>query len=148
MRYISGLEIGDLVASFKHDLRIEHRYYVGSKLFCTSLIPGDVIADVTAVSTKKRLASANGTYCITKNHDIEQNIILLILPSRQLKYISSNYICTIGRIGYEKSFMEIVGKAGLNRILGWRPTVRGVAMNPVDHPHGGRTKTNSPEKSP
>ena len=42
----------------------------------------------------------------------------------------------------------MIGKAGRNRWLGVRPTVRGVAMNPVDHPHGGNTKTNSPEVSP
>lgn len=41
-----------------------------------------------------------------------------------------------------------MGKAGINRNFGIRPTVRGVAMNPVDHPHGGRTKTNSPELTP
>jgi large subunit ribosomal protein L2 len=43
---------------------------------------------------------------------------------------------------------EIIGKAGINRKRGIRPTVRGVAMNPVDHPHGGRTKVSQPEVSP
>jgi len=41
-----------------------------------------------------------------------------------------------------------IGKAGINMNRGYRPTVRGVAKNPVDHPHGGRTKTNSPERTP
>jgi len=40
-----------------------------------------------------------------------------------------------------------LGKAGINFILGKKPKVRGVARNPVDHPHGGRTKTNQPEVS-
>ena len=43
---------------------------------------------------------------------------------------------------------EIYGKAGSLRYRGLKPKVRGVAMNPVDHPHGGRTKTNKPEVSP
>jgi large subunit ribosomal protein L2 len=42
----------------------------------------------------------------------------------------------------------LVGKAGININRGFRPTVRGVAKNPVDHPHGGRTKSNSPERTP
>jgi len=42
----------------------------------------------------------------------------------------------------------LIGKAGINIKKGFRPTVRGVAKNPVDHPHGGRTKTNSPERTP
>jgi len=42
----------------------------------------------------------------------------------------------------------LVGKAGVNIIRGFRPSVRGVAKNPVDHPHGGRTKTNAPERTP
>jgi large subunit ribosomal protein L2 len=42
----------------------------------------------------------------------------------------------------------VVGKAGLNRNVNLRPRVRGVAMNAVDHPHGGRSKTNSPEVTP
>lgn len=42
----------------------------------------------------------------------------------------------------------VTGKSGINRNLGKNVIVRGVAMNPVDHPHGGRTKTNKPEVSP
>jgi len=42
---------------------------------------------------------------------------------------------------------KIFGKAGFNKILGKKSKVRGVARNPVDHPHGGRTKTNKPEVS-
>jgi len=44
--------------------------------------------------------------------------------------------------------MESIGKAGRKRNRGWRPTVRGEAMNPVDHPHGGRTRGGRPEVTP
>lgn len=42
---------------------------------------------------------------------------------------------------------QVQGNAGINRNYGYRPKTRGVAMNPVDHPHGGRTKSNKPEVS-
>jgi large subunit ribosomal protein L2 len=54
----------------------------------------------------------------------------------------------LGRNSNIWRFKEIVGKAGRNINRGFKSSVRGVAMNPVDHPHGGRTKTNSPEKTP
>jgi large subunit ribosomal protein L2 len=55
---------------------------------------------------------------------------------------------TLGRVSNIFKKKEIVGKAGRNVLKGSRPSTRGVAMNPVDHPHGGRTKTNSPELTP
>ena len=54
----------------------------------------------------------------------------------------------LGRNSNIKAKFSIWGNAGRKRLSGWRPTVRGVAMNPVDHPHGGRTKTSQPELSP
>ena len=47
-----------------------------------------------------------------------------------------------------KNYKKVVGSAGINFFNGVNPRVRGVAMNPVDHPNGGRTKTPKPEKSP
>jgi large subunit ribosomal protein L2 len=55
---------------------------------------------------------------------------------------------TLGRASNIFKKKEITGKAGRNVLKGFRPSTRGVAMNPVDHPHGGRTKTNSPELTP
>jgi len=53
----------------------------------------------------------------------------------------------VGRNSNISKKFNIFGKAGLVKKLGFNSNVRGVAMNPVDHPHGGRTKTNSPQKS-
>jgi len=53
----------------------------------------------------------------------------------------------LGRNANINKKFSVLGKAGLSRKLGFNPIVRGVAMNPVDHPNGGRTKTNSPSKS-
>lgn len=54
----------------------------------------------------------------------------------------------MGRVSNIFHKKEIFGKAGYFRNLNVRSTVRGVAMNPVDHPHGGRTKSSSPEITP
>ena len=61
----------------------------------------------------------------------------LKLPSGEVRLVSDKCMATIGQIG-NRSFEQIVsGKAGRSRWLGKRPKVRGVVMNPVDHPHGG-----------
>lgn len=73
---------------------------------------------------------------------------LVRLPSGQRIEVPLECRATIGRVGGEEHQMESIGKAGRNRNRGWRPTVRGEAMNPVDHPHGGRTRGGRPEVTP
>ncbi len=70
------------------------------------------------------------------------------LPSKKIIEISVNSIATIGIISNTQSNLTTIGKAGINRKLGIRPTVRGIAMNPVDHPHGGRSNGGMPSVSP
>jgi large subunit ribosomal protein L2 len=53
----------------------------------------------------------------------------------------------LGRNSQTDSRFKVLGKAGTRLLIGKKPKVRGVARNPVDHPHGGRTKTNQPEVS-
>ena len=53
----------------------------------------------------------------------------------------------LGKNAQTEKKLCVLGKAGYNYIIGKKPKVRGVARNPVDHPHGGRTKTNQPEVS-
>lgn len=64
---------------------------------------------------------------------------LLRLPSGKLILVSLQNLCTIGEVGFSEHKYSKIGKAGTNRNRGKRPHVRGQAMNPVDHPHGGRT---------
>jgi large subunit ribosomal protein L2 len=59
-----------------------------------------------------------------------------------------NNQATIGIISNTQSNLTTIGKAGINRNKGIRPTVRGIAMNPVDHPHGGRSNGGMPSVSP
>jgi large subunit ribosomal protein L2 len=67
----------------------------------------------------------------------EKNLVTLRLPSGEVRLVSQNCWATIGRVGNIDAFNLTLGKAGRNRWLGRRPHVRGSAMNPVDHPHGG-----------
>jgi len=67
----------------------------------------------------------------------ENNLATLRLPSGEVRLISQNCLATIGQIGNIDANNRTIGKAGSKRWLGKRPRVRGVVMNPIDHPHGG-----------
>ncbi len=67
----------------------------------------------------------------------EGDYVVLKLPSGELRMVFKKCMATIGSVGNEEHMNERIGKAGRNRWLGIRPTVRGTVMNPVDHPHGG-----------
>ena len=67
----------------------------------------------------------------------EGNIALLRLRSGEMRRVSLACRATIGEVGNQENSLRKLGKAGAKRWRGIRPTVRGVAMNPVDHPHGG-----------
>jgi large subunit ribosomal protein L2 len=67
----------------------------------------------------------------------EGNFVTVRLPSKEIRFISKYCWATIGQVGNVEAYNLKIGKAGRSRWLGIRPTVRGSAMNPVDHPHGG-----------
>jgi len=67
----------------------------------------------------------------------ETNYAMIKLPSGEVRYIHINCKATIGAVGNAEHFRVNIGKAGKKRYRGFRPHVRGVAMNPVDHPMGG-----------
>ena len=67
----------------------------------------------------------------------EGGFALIRLPSSEIRRIHDDCLATIGQVGNADHQGVKIGKAGRNRWLGWRPTVRGSAMNPRDHPHGG-----------
>jgi len=70
------------------------------------------------------------------------------LPSGKIIKIPSIFSATIGRVSNVLHDKIIIGKAGKTRYRGIRPSVRGIAMNPVDHPHGGRTNGGRPSVTP
>lgn len=67
----------------------------------------------------------------------EAGYVLLRLPSGELRKVWGKCRATIGQVGNQEHENIVIGKAGRSRWMGVRPTTRGVAMNPVDHPHGG-----------
>jgi large subunit ribosomal protein L2 len=78
----------------------------------------------------------------------EGKFALLKLPSGEQRMVQAECRATIGQVGNLDHENISIGKAGRSRWLGKRPHVRGVAMNPVDHPHGGgegRSKGNHPQ---
>jgi large subunit ribosomal protein L2 len=87
--------------------------------------------------SKPQYAKSAGTFVqlIQKGKDFSK----IKLPSRKLVNVSSKSYGTLGSVSNNQHNLLCIGKAGRNRNLGRRPIVRGVAMNPVDHPHGGRT---------
>lgn len=67
----------------------------------------------------------------------DKGMVQLQMPSGEIRMVSENCRATVGQIGLIEHSSFISGKAGRTRWLGRRPTVRGAAMNPIDHPHGG-----------
>lgn len=84
-----------------------------------------------------KLVKAAGTHATLVGHIAERPYSLVKLPSGQTKQVHSECRASIGTVGNSEWHLRVIGKAGRNRNLGIRPHVRGVAMNAVDHPHGG-----------
>lgn len=90
-------------------------------------------------------AAGTGAKIIKK---LEDNRILLQLPSKKLIKLNANVLATVGRVSNSWHKFEVYSKAGYSYILNKKPVVRGEAMNAVDHPHGGRTRGGVPRKNP
>jgi large subunit ribosomal protein L2 len=97
----------------------------GMAVHAIELIPGGGAKLVRSAGMVARIASRDETYAQIK------------LPSGEIRKVSVNCYATIGQVGNLEHEGRSLGKAGRKRWLGIRPTVRGVAMNPVDHPMGG-----------
>jgi large subunit ribosomal protein L2 len=88
-----------------------------------------------------QIARSAGTFVQLVGKD--QGYALLRLASGEVRRVNGECLATIGAVSNPDQQNVKIGKAGRNRWLGWRPSVRGTAMNPIDHPHGGgegRTK--------
>jgi large subunit ribosomal protein L2 len=98
---------------------------VGTTIHCVEILPGKGAQLARAAGTSVQLLAREGTYA------------QLRLRSGEIRRVHVDCRATIGEVGNEEHNLESIGKAGRQRWRGIRPTVRGVAMNPVDHPHGG-----------
>jgi large subunit ribosomal protein L2 len=82
-----------------------------------------------------KLARSAGNYIQVLAKDA--GMVDLKMPSTEVRRVSENAWASVGEVSNEEKRLEVYGKAGRSRWKGIRPTVRGTAMNPVDHPHGG-----------
>nr|QOS04575.1 50S ribosomal protein L2 [Sarcopeltis skottsbergii] len=109
---------------------------VGNALPLSKIPLGTAVHNVELTAGKGgQIVRAAGTYAQVLAKD--GNFITLKLPSSEVRIIHKECYATIGQVGNIDANNITIGKAGRNRWLGKKPTVRGVVMNPVDHPHGG-----------
>ena len=98
---------------------------VGSTIHCVEMMPGKGAQLARAAGGAVQLLAREGEYA------------QLRLRSGEIRKVHVNCRATIGEVANEEHSLRQLGKAGVKRWMGIRPTVRGVAMNPIDHPHGG-----------
>jgi len=126
-----GLNVGDSIKSGE-DAEVK----LGNTLPLKSIPSGTLIHNI-------ELNRGRGGQLVRSAGDAAQLMVkegeyaLVRLPSGEMRRIRSECLATIGQIGNVDHQNIKLGKAGRKRWLGWRPTVRGSAMNPRDHPHGG-----------
>jgi large subunit ribosomal protein L2 len=98
---------------------------VGTLIHCVELKPGKGAQMVRAAGGSCQIVAREGAYATLR------------MRSGEMRRVHSDCRATIGEVGHNEHNLRKLGKAGASRWRGVRPTVRGVAMNPVDHPHGG-----------
>lgn len=133
-RYIiaaKGMQQGDPImagreAPIKTGNALPLRYIpVGSLVHCVELKLGKGAQLARSAGSSAQLVAREGAHATLR------------LRSGEMRKVLANCRATIGEVGHYEHNLRKLGKAGANRWRGVRPTVRGVAMNPVDHPHGG-----------
>jgi large subunit ribosomal protein L2 len=133
-RYIihpRGLSVGDVVESGPNaDIRLGNtlpmeRIPLGTMIHNVELKPGKGAQMARSAGAGVQLVAKEGDY------------VTLRLPSTEVRRVRKECVATIGQVGNIDHNLQSIGKAGANRWRGKRPSVRGVAMNPVDHPLGG-----------
>src|SRR3989338_6522965 len=109
---------------------------IGGRFYLWQLPLGTRVYNVEFTpNTAGTLARSAGTFSTIIRKTI--NLIVLKLPSKELKIFKLTALANLGQVSNSSHQFINLGKAGVNRWLGRRPVVRGVAKNPVDHPHGG-----------
>ena len=133
-RYIlcpSKMEIGtEIISSDKADIKDGNSLKLkdiplGTNIHCVEMKPGKGGQIARSAGTSARLVAKEGIYSTLR------------LQSGEMRKVLSDCRATLGTVSNQENNLKSIGKAGANRWRGKRPTVRGVAMNPVDHPLGG-----------
>lgn len=147
-RYIlapSGLKVDDeVVASEKAPVK------PGNALPLVKIPVGTLVHNIE-ITPNKGGQVARGAGAAAVVHGREEEWVLLKMPSGEIRRFNPSSWATVGQVGREEWKSEKIGKAGRARRMGRRPTVRGVAMSPSGHPHGGgegRSGEGGPPKTP
>ncbi|HEV2667769.1 MAG TPA: 50S ribosomal protein L2 [Blastocatellia bacterium] len=144
-RYIiapAGLQVGQTIVSGP-----ESDILTGNALPIKNIPLGTQIHNIELKPGKGgQMARSAGSFAqlVAKEGEAAQ----LRLPSGEIRIVSINCMATVGQVGNVERENVSLGKAGRSRWLGKRPAVRGVAMNPVDHPHGGGEGKTSGGRNP
>jgi large subunit ribosomal protein L2 len=126
-----GLKVGDKVM-YSETAEI----LPGNRLAIKNIPVGSLIHDIELiVGQGGRIARSAGSYATLQT--VEADYALLKMPSGEIRRVKDNARATIGQLANTDWMNVRIGKAGRKRLMGWRPSVRGKVMNPVDHPHGG-----------
>ena len=126
-----GLAVGDTVESGENA-----EIKVGNTLPFTKIPVGSVVHNIEFTPGRGgKIARSAGNSA--QFMALEGGYATLRMPSGEMRKVPENCRATIGQVGNLEHEITSIGKAGVKRHMGIRPTVRGSAMNPVDHPHGG-----------
>jgi len=126
-----GLKAGDTIIS-----SVEADITPGNSKLLSNIPLGTLVHNIELhPGAGGQMARSAGSYAQVMAK--EGDSVLLRLPSGELRKVKLTCRATIGQVGNLDHEKRVIGKAGANRKRGIRPTVRGVVMNPVDHPHGG-----------
>lgn len=136
------VKIGDSISignyNNNYNVDLNYKKYKGHVVQLKYLIDGVIIHNLEInylFGSQFVRAAGSNAQIIKSNYNLKQSLIKL--PSGEERLVSNNCIATIGQVSNIKHSLRKFHKAGQIRNLGFRPIVRGVAMNPVDHPHGG-----------
>jgi large subunit ribosomal protein L2 len=144
MLAVEGLKVGDWILNTQNNL---FKATLGSSCQIKDVKSSQKISNLEYYpGSGGKISRSAGTFSKIINR--YNNNALIKLKSGEFRLFFLNCICTLGRVDNLKYNQIIIGKAGTNRLLGWRPIVRGRAMNPVDHPHGGRTNGGITPRTP
>ena len=135
-RYIiapDGIKVGDKIIS---SMENQIPFKTGNAMPLRKIPDGLLVHNIEFKPGKgAQMARSAGSYA--RIVASEGGMVTLKLPSGELRMISENCLATIGTVGNKSHENISIGKAGRARWMGRSTKVRGVAMNPVDHPHGG-----------
>lgn len=144
-----GIFLNEMLRTVFLTLKLYYTKKLGNLISLKLLRVGNCIFNLLTLEFKFfKIAIASGTFFKILYRSHCKNFFILRLPSGKKKKFLINSFGVLGKNSNKFFKKHVVGLAGISFHHGKRPSVRGVAMNPVDHPHGGRAKTNKPEKSP